>query len=395
MPTLIFPPLVASLAAAFTGPLLGPCRWPVLHLHFHGGLAQQRLLAICLTASAAGVGVEQITRLANMKPATGPATPRWLFDTVSLVSEPTRAIGSQQYGKKSQEQLPDADVTQAGLLIGLEVAGWQRMLVSAGEEAVAARQREGTGIDAENESTVLNLPMSRDAWRARRQRGLAKMSFRWTLETFAAQSDISYQKYARFLADSGRDLSKTARSSATEFRRARQIAEPELTRSPLLTKFAHLYAGGAMAIAARALPLTLADLNSALGACLNVARRAAREVVVTDLALQRQLHRHLQSTSIARGRASGAFGPGDKAGFQRSDDGERIYIVHAKAFGSWFASGAERASVLRWLHEARHLRIGGGQFRGSALSTGWAARVVQWPDGRWHRCYVFRDPFGA
>jgi hypothetical protein len=179
----------------------------------------------------------------------------------------------------------------------------------------------------------------------------------------------------------------------TDFRMAVGKIDRELAKSRLLTGFARLYAGGAMAIAAGVMPWQPAELNAALIACLKVAHRHVAQNMVPLTTLQRQLRQRLQQADLIAHPAKGTFGPAERVGFCRMERGTRIYTIHGKSFRDWFATRAQRVAVLRWLHDAGHLRMGERASRPSSSSTDWAERTVRWPDGRVHRSYVFRSPF--
>ena len=183
-----------------------------------------------------------------------------------------------------------------------------------------------------------------------------------------------------------------ATKSVADFRDAAGKTDREMAKSPLLTGYARLYAGGAMAIAAGVVPWKPQQLAAALIACLKVAHQHACQNVVSLTTLRQQLRQHLQKVELGTHHAR-AGGSDPKVGFCRVEGGERVLTIHGKTFRGWFANRRQRVAVLRWLHDAGHLRMGERRCQPSSSSTQWAERSVRWPDGRVHRSYVFRDPF--
>jgi hypothetical protein len=186
-------------------------------------------------------------------------------------------------------------------------------------------------------------------------------------------------------------LLEVADTHISTFRKLIKDNEPEIANSLLLAGFAHLCAGGMMAITAGVLPFLPTELADALMACLMVARQKTGYSTVTVLGLQRRLREHLYSDGIASEGRSRFIAPADKDGFWCTDGTAWLCTVHSTAFRRWFPVRAERIALLQWLHKAGHLRAAEQSDR-AALKSGQWTRQVMWPDGVRHRSYVFREP---
>jgi hypothetical protein len=395
-PALAFPPYVAAIAAAFAAPLAHPCSWPNYRLHCFGGASSRRALAVALAGAPVGLVQEHIARLSRLSASEVPLAGQLMTDLVVPVLEHDDALANGQSRSRSgmlaDRLLGESGGARPGLLVPSTLA-WRGFIVSGSASPARPPCIAGASLVEDDALFTLDLPISLLDWRSS---GLA-MAPGWTvsrgLRACERYAGVAFRRYMKFLVSNHSKLCKMANRFEDDFRAAVTQTDRKLARSPLLGGFARLYAGGAMAIAAGVVPWQPEQLRSAMIACLEVAHRHAVRNVVSLTGLRQQLRQHVRHAELVVSDSRAAFGPDDKAGFARVERGERVYTIHAKTFRNWFADRAQRVAVLRWLHEAGHLRMGESRCRPSSSSTEWAERVVRWPGGRAHRSYVFRDPF--
>ncbi len=393
--SLTFPPWVAALSAAFAAPLLAPCRWPSFRLHLFGGTDLRRMAAVAVAGSAVGFGRRHITQLSQVAVQQVPTIAKLLTDLVVPVAETNADLAGPARGRSmniADRLLAGATVGDVGLFIP-EAFSWRGTLVSAAAEAVHSNGLTEALFITGSEPFTLDLPVSLAVWGQQQVTSASGSTGGKLLRTCDEHSGLAYRRYIKFLIAKYADLPKMAKAFAAEFRAAVTEADRDLLSSPVMVGFERLYAGGAMAIAARVVPWKQGELSTTLIACLRASHAHANRHTTTLTTLRKQLKDHLRHIDLVGKHDRNEFGPEQGVGLCRWERGERVFTIHGKSFRDWFANRAQRVAVIRWLHEAGHLRMGERKYRPSPTSTEWAERSVRWPDGRAHRSYVFRDPF--
>jgi hypothetical protein len=359
-------------------------------LHLFATIGWRRLVPLGIAGSAVGLGSTHIAQLANVPASECHEIACLLADAAVVVNKPDGEPNRPTRATLTLAEQLVANGDWGGR--GLQQRNgptWRGVVLSASPDASQPPPARDCLGRAASMPFTLELPLSRQAWGHAVVGKARGAPARRLLQACSRQAGMAFKHYIQFLVANHQKLALMATADQADFRDELAKREPQLRNSPLVTGFARLYAGGAMAITAGVLPWQRDKLLAALIACLEVAQAHASRNGVSLGTLRQLLHEQLRQIGAPKGRC----GPGQAPGFCQLDGTARVYTIHGKAFRSWFADRRQRVAVLRWLHEAGHLRMGERQYRPSSTSTEWAERAVRWPDGVVHRSYVFRDPF--
>jgi hypothetical protein len=153
-----------------------------------------------------------------------------------------------------------------------------------------------------------------------------------------------------------------------------------------------IYAGGCLAIDAKVLPWSKAELFDAVLAAF---RSAVEEIQGHTNVLDKArsiLREKLRSSHISQFRPGRTITPEDSQGYWERKGGVKVYTIHAKAFRDWFSSRAQVVALLRWLSNRGKLIVETGQLRRSPISMNSASRACRWPGYKPVKSIKLRDP---
>lgn len=152
-----------------------------------------------------------------------------------------------------------------------------------------------------------------------------------------------------------------------------------------------LYAGATLAIEARILPWSLTHLKQTLALGFGDAFEYSRPVDLLRLGLE-ILKSKLRDEIVERTERSD-FGVKDHSGFWRRDEAEKIIVVHARRFRSWFSGEKQYRRVVEWLYSEGWAKASADARHRAPTDRDLGGSTLRWPDGKVVRSIAFRDPF--
>jgi hypothetical protein len=161
----------------------------------------------------------------------------------------------------------------------------------------------------------------------------------------------------------------------------------------LAKHFGLLYAGGVLGIEFGILPWSKTHLQGALKRAFEDALEYCK--VVDPLVIGLKILEAQLRENIFERKLGSKFGSNAHAGYWTIIGGRKSIVVHARQFGAWFSSNAQRDLVLHWLARNR-LLTRAAESNGGLLSPAELTGVLRrWPDKKLVRSFEFTNPFSS
>jgi putative DNA primase/helicase len=214
----------------------------------------------------------------------------------------------------------------------------------------------------------------------------------------------AFERYVRHLIAQESKLKGAIRAHMKTAKR--QITEGLELDGALLhaaNNFALLYAGGAVAVEAKLLPIAKETLLDVIATAFQRSCNDLQASESQDAAIKRILRARLTDRQVipSVGKAGKVTRP--VQGFRRKREGTRYYTIRSTDFRSWFDDDNLMIdAALNWLDAKGVLKRKGGRKQRDTRAAGidWAVQQVRWPrpngkKGAQVRSIVFAYPFAS
>jgi hypothetical protein len=186
-------------------------------------------------------------------------------------------------------------------------------------------------------------------------------------------------------------LNKRVRILVKTFVKAMPAAAHDKVARQIAKHIGVLYAGAILGIEAGILPWTPEHVRRTHRTAFNDAFEACKIADPLEMALK-ILKTNVRDKIVERTPDS-TFGSKDHAGYWEVEGGEKIIVVHARQFRSWFAGGGRFRLVLEWLGKQGHLKHAKGATNGTLIGEDFDGVTLRWPRSKMVRSFSFSDPF--
>jgi len=203
---------------------------------------------------------------------------------------------------------------------------------------------------------------------------------------------VAFEPYVEFLRtlDAAGKLQSRVKALIAAFVAKMPGAQSDGIAQQIATNFGALYAGALLGIEAGVLPWTREHVQQTHRTAFVEAFERCQIGDPLKMGLD-NLKTNLRD-KIVELKPGSTFGTKDHAGYWELDGGEKIVVVHARQFRSWFGGDGQFRLVLEWLCRQGYLKHAKGATKGILVGEDFDGVTLRWPRGIMVRSFSFADP---